>query len=125
MRKIQHRDTHYFLWFIFFGVLAGLIHYVNSPVFDPESAWLTVTGLLGLLFGASWVARGRLSRWYDLAIGVIFTVVGAIGILLGFHLPIAGLTSDGALLGLNLGVLPSLIHGVLGVTSLNHAIHER
>ncbi len=127
---MRHRDTHYFLWFIFFGVLSGLIHYVNSFTFDPESTWLTVSGLLGMLLGAKWIANGRLSRWYDLAIGVIFSLAGAIGIAHGFGVNLisgtvaGGLVSKDSLLGLSLLVLPSLVHAVLGITSINHSIHK-
>jgi hypothetical protein len=129
---MRHRDTHYFLWFIFFGVLSGIIHYVNQPgVFDPESTWLTISGLLGVVFGAKWLAGGQLSRWYDLIIGVIFTLAGAIGIAAGFHIYVIsgsvanGLISKDALLGLSLATLPSLVHAVLGITSLNHVLHQR
>ncbi len=128
---MRHRDTHYFLWFIFFGVLSGIIHYVNSQTFDPESTWLTVSGLLGMLLGAQWIAGGKLSRWYDLLIGIIFTFAGAVGIAAGFHInlissaAIGGLISGASLLGLSLAVLPSLVHAVLGLTSLNHAIQKK
>ena len=122
---MRHRDTHYFLWFIFFGVLSGLIHYVNQPTFDPESTWLTICGLLGMLLGAKWIAGGNLSRWYDLLAGLIFALAGGIGIALGFNVNIGDLSSNGALLGLSLGVLPSLLHAVLGLTSLNHAIRNK
>lgn len=128
---MRHRDTHYFLWFIFFGVLSGIIHYVNSQTFDPESTWLTVSGLLGMLLGAKWIAGGKLSRWYDLLIGVIFAFAGAAGIAAGFHVNLisgsiaGGLISDVSFLGLSLGVLPSLVHAVLGITSLNHAIQKK
>lgn len=122
---MRHRDTHYFLWFIFFGVLAGLIHYVHSAAFDPESAWLTVSGLLGVALGIKWLAHGRLERGYDLIIGLIFTLVGLTGVAVGFAGNIAGLTSQTALLGLSLGVLPSLVHAVLGITSLNHGLRNK
>ena len=121
---MRHRDTHYFLWFIFFGLLAGLIHYVNTPTFDPESTWLAVGGLLGILLGQKWALRGRLERGYDLVIGLVFSLAGALGILIGFTAQVAGLTSQSALVGLSMGVLPSLVHAVLGVTSLNHAIRN-
>lgn len=128
---MRHRDTHYFLWFIFFGVLSGIIHYVNSKTFDAESTWLTVSGLLGMLLGAKWIAGGGLSRWYDFIIGVLFALAGAVGIAGGFHINLVsgtiagGLVSKDALLGLSLGVLPSLVHAVLGITSLNHAIQNK
>jgi hypothetical protein len=133
---MQHRSTHYFLWFIFFGVISGLIFYVNAAqhhtaLFDPESTWLTVSGLLGILLGAKWIADGKLSRWYDLAAGIIFTVAGVIGIAHGFGINLisgsiaGGLISQSALLGLSLGVLPSLIHAVLGITSLNHSVSKK
>jgi hypothetical protein len=124
---MRHRDTHYFLWFIFFGVLSGLIFYVNPKQhpgmsFDPESAWLTVSGLLGILLGARWIANGKLERWYDLVAGIIFTLAGLIGIAHGFNV---NLISSTALLGLSLGVLPSLVHAVLGLTSLNHGLRMK
>jgi hypothetical protein len=133
---MRHRDTHYFLWFIFFGVVSGIIYYLNPAQhhgarFDPESTWLTVSGLLGMLLGANWIASGKLSRWYDLLIGAIFTIAGVIGIAAGFHVNLVsgsiagGLISDSALLGLNLSVLPSLVHTVLGLTSLNHAVQKK
>jgi hypothetical protein len=128
---MRHRDTHYFLWFIFFGVISGLIHYVSSQTFDPESTWLAVSGLLGMLLGAKWIAGGGLSRWYDFIIGVIFVIAGAVGIAAGFHInlvsgtALGGLISKDALLGLSLAVLPSLVHAVLGITSLNHAIQNK
>lgn len=128
---MRHRDTHYFLWFIFFGVLSGLIHYVNSFTFDPESTWLTVSGLFGMLLGAKWIAGGKLSRWYDLIVGVIFALAGAIGIAHGFGVNLisgaiaGGLVTKESLFGLSLLVLPSLVHAVLGITSLNHVLHNK
>lgn len=133
---MRHRDTHYFLWFIFFGVLSGLIFYVNPKqhpgmTFDPESAWLTVSGLLGILLGTKWIAGGKLSRWYDLIAGVIFTLAGTVGIAHGFNInlisgsALGGLISATSLFGLSLEVLPSLVHAVLGITSLNHSVHKQ
>ena len=128
---MRHRDTHYFLWFIFFGVLSGIIHYVNNKSFDPESTWLTISGLLGMLLGMKWIAGGGLSRWYDLIIGLIFSIAAAIGIAAGFQVNLIsgsianGLISKEALLGLSLLTLPSLVHAVLGITSLNHAIRNK
>lgn len=131
---MRHRDTHYFLWFIFFGLLSGLIYYVNHRgTIDTESTWLLVTGLLGLLFGANWLAEGKFSRWYDLIIGIIFSVAGLIGIAAGFHVSLLStapaafknVISPTTFLGLSLAVLPSLVHAVLGLSSVNHAVRNK
>jgi hypothetical protein len=131
---VKHRDTHYFLWFIFFGLIAGAIYYVNHHnTVDSESIWLLVSGLLGLLFGADWLAGGKFARWYDLIIGIIFSVAGLIGIGAGFHINLlsgapasaSAFIGPATFLGLSLTVLPSLVHAVLGLTSLNHAIRNK
>ncbi|HEU5346189.1 MAG TPA: hypothetical protein VFU60_17710 [Ktedonobacterales bacterium] len=131
---MKHRNTHYFLWFIFFGVVSGLIYYVNHhQTIDSESTWLLVSGLLGLLFGADWLAGGKFSRWYDLIIGIIFAVAGLIGIGAGFHVNLLSgapasfstFISPTTFFGLSLAVLPSLVHAVLGFSSLNHAIRNK
>ncbi len=131
---MKHRDTHYFLWFIFFGLISGVIYYLNHHgSIDSESTWLLVTGLLGLLFGAKWLADGNFSRWYDLIIGIIFTLAGLIGIAAGFHLNLlsgapasaSSFISATTFFGLSLTVLPSLVHAVLGLSSLNHAIRNK
>lgn len=129
---MKHRDTHYWLWFIFFGVVAGAINFVNHATIDSESTWLLVTGLLGLIVSARWLNEGKFARLYDLIIGIIFTVVGLLGILLAFKISlIPHLTgtlgtyvNPADILGLSLGVLPSLVHAVLGLTSLNHGIRN-
>lgn len=132
--KVRHRDTHYFLWFVFFGVLSGLIYYVNHRgSFDSESTWLLVSGLLGLILGANGVGEGKFSRWYDLIVGIIFSVAGLIGIAAGFHLhllsgvpaALSRVIGPTTFLGLSLAVLPSLVHAVLGLSSVNHAIRNK
>lgn len=131
---MKHRDTHYFLWFIFFGLLSGVIFYLNHHgAIDPESTWLLVTGLLGMVFGANWLASGKFSRWYDLIVGIIFSVAGLIGIGSGFHVNLlsgapasfSNFISATTFFGLSLSVLPSLVHAVLGLTSLSHAIRNK
>ena len=129
---MKHRDTHYFLWFIFFGLISGVIYYVNKHTLDSESTWLLVSGLLGMIVGADWLASGKFSRWYDLIIGIIFSVAGLIGIAQGFHVNLlsgapasaSAFISSATFFGLSLQVLPSLVHAVLGLTSLNHAIRK-
>lgn len=132
--NVKHRDTHYFLWFIFFGLISGLIYYVNHRgTVDSESTWLLVSGLLGLVFGANWLAEGKFSRWYDLIVGIIFSVAGLIGIAAGFHVNLLSgaptafknVISPTTFLGLSLAVLPSLVHAVLGLSSVNHAIRNK
>ncbi|MEO7001139.1 MAG: hypothetical protein ABI068_05025 [Ktedonobacterales bacterium] len=130
---MKHRNTHYWLWFIFFGIVAGVIYFLNHhDTIDSESTWLLVAGALGLLFGARWLNEGKLSRTYDLIVGIIFTAVGLVGILLAFHIPLippvsgalASYVNTTTIFGLSLGLLPALIHTVLGLTSLNHGIRN-
>jgi hypothetical protein len=133
---VEHRNAHYFLWFLFFGLIAGISSYVNS---DPhqlssESIWLFVSGLLGILVAQKWLADGSFARPYDFIIGVIFTLVGLIGVLAAFKINLlSGVSSlptvvydkgAGTLLGLSLSLLPALIHMVLGLQSLNHGMHS-
>ncbi len=124
---MSHRNAHYWLWFLIFGVVAGLLSYKQNHALSSESIWLLVTGLLGLVVAARWLNDGKFARPYDLIIGLIFAAVGIFGILLNFGLfSISsstlpnGLISNDSLLGLSLGVFPALIHTVLGLDSLHH-----
>jgi hypothetical protein len=55
-------------------------------------------------------------------IGLIFAVVGLLGILASLKVAnTIGISTSGAILGLSLAIPYSLIHTVLGLTSLNHA----
>ena len=137
---MKHRSAHYWNWFIFFGLIAGLIYFVGSGFksIDSESIWLLVTGLLGIILGGNWLNSGKLARPYDFLVGILFTLVGIIGILEAFHnssfhiFTLPALTANptltnelfnsGHILGLSLATLPALVHAVLGLTSLNHAI---
>jgi len=129
---MKHRSAHYWNWFIFFGLIAGAIAYVGAGgkfvmSVESEPLWLLVTGLLGVIVTANWLNKGQFARPYDLLVGAIFTVVGLIGILLAFKIHVLGnldtnLINSSSILGLSLGVLPSLVHAVLGLTSLNHGI---
>jgi len=128
---MKHRSAHYWNWFIFFGLIAGLIYLVqhNYKSIDPESTWLLVTGVLGVIISAKWLNNGQFARPYDLIVGLIFTIVGVIGILLAFnHNVISGIhsafISTSQILGLSLTTLPALVHTVLGLTSLNHGIRN-
>lgn len=111
---ISQRSTHYWLWTLLFGVIYGL-----ATSFNSEAAVVTATGALGLITGVGALAA-RFARIYDLIAGVIFTTLGLLGILTSF--PIGnqiGISASGMILGLSLGIPFSLIHMVLGLTSLN------
>jgi uncharacterized membrane protein HdeD (DUF308 family) len=125
---ISSRSTHYWLWFLLFGVIAAIVAAYNNQSVTSETGIFLLTGFLGLLTGFG--AFSRFARAYDLLIGLFFTVVGVLGIMngLGFHLVASGgtaasttLTGD-SILGLYLGLPYALIHTVLGLTSLNHGL---
>jgi peptidoglycan/LPS O-acetylase OafA/YrhL len=126
---MEHRSAHYWLWFLFFGVIATLVAVTQQGKPDSEALWLLVAGALGLIFGASWLADGKLSRPYDFVAGIIFTLVGVIGILGAFKINLlsslpSNVVSDNHVLGLSILLLPSLVHTVLGLNSLNHALRS-
>jgi hypothetical protein len=113
---LNTRSTHYWLWTLLFGLVAGL-----ARGFNPEFTVVGLTGLVGLLMGIP--ALSRFARPYDLLIGLAFTVLGVLGILTSF--PLAqqiGISASGNILGLSLGIPYALIHTVLGLTSLNHGL---
>jgi hypothetical protein len=129
---MKHRSAHYWNWFIFFGLIAGAIAYVSAGgkfllSTESEPLWLFISGLLGVIVTANWLNKGKFARPYDVIVGIIFTLVGAIGILLAFKVHALGnlnttYVNPSSILGLSLGVLASLVHAVLGLTSLNHGI---
>ena len=129
---VKERSAHYFLWFIFFGLIAGVASYVNSQQFSSESIWLLVSGLLGILVTQKWLNEGKFARTYDFIIGVIFTLVGLVGVLDAFKIHLlsgvslpAGLVTSSTILGLSITpLLIALVHMVLGLQSLNHGLHS-
>ncbi len=125
---LSHRNAHYWLWFVLFGVVSMLAEIVGNKGLSWESVWLTATGFMGLVFGAGRFS-GRFSRGYDLLAGLGFTVIGLIGVL--HNLGITLLTSSAAvtgdsqtLFGLSLALPYALIHSVLGFTSLNLGMRD-
>lgn len=129
---VKERSAHYFLWFIFFGLIAGVASYVNTQQFSSESIWLLVSGLLGILVTQKWLNEGKFARTYDFIIGVIFTLVGLVGVLDAFKIHLlsgvslpAGLVTSSTILGLSITpLLIALVHMVLGLQSLNHGLHS-
>jgi hypothetical protein len=112
---LSSRSTHYWLWFLLFGLIAGL-----ATQFNSEAIALSVTGAVGLLTGFG--PFTNISRGYDLIIGLIFAGLGAIGILTSFPLGhTIGISANGTIVGLSLAIPYNLIHTVLGLTSLNHS----
>lgn len=66
---LSQRSTHYWLWFLLFGVVSSIVAVTRQHSLDSESVWLLVTGMLGILLGG---LGGRLARPYDLVVGVVF-----------------------------------------------------
>jgi MFS family permease len=128
---MTHRSSHYFVWFLVFGVVAALAPVVGSATHRPdaESLWLLGSGLAGLVVGSQHLAQAKLARPYDILVGMLFAGVGVLGILDRFgvhaladaHLN-TGLVTGAAILGLSLAFFPALIHTVLGLQSLNHGL---
>ena len=128
---LSARSTHYWLWFILFGVVSSLVVWRLHGSLDTESVWLLVTGLLGVLLGVGGLGA-RLSRPYDLVIGLLFTAIGLLGLLhnLGYNLvptssDTASTVAQSAIIGLSLALPYALIHTLLGLTSLNHGLRAR
>lgn len=128
---LSARSTHYWLWFILFGVVSSLVVWRIHGSLDSESVWLLVTGLLGVILGVGGLGA-RFSRPYDLIVGLLFTAVGLLGLLhnLGYVLvptssDTASTVGQSAIIGLSLALPYALIHTLLGLTSLNHGLRAR
>jgi hypothetical protein len=127
---LSQRNTHYWLWFLLFGVISALVSISQGKGITTETMWLLIAGFLGLLTGAF---IPSLARPYDLVIGLLFTTVGLLGILHNFGLNLVGQPSaiapnaidETAILGLSLSLPYALIHSVLGLTSLSHGLRAR
>src|SRR5215471_9733137 len=127
---LSQRNTHYWLWFLLFGVVSALVTISKGEGITAETMWLLIAGFLGLLLGA---LLPSLARPFDLVIGLLFTGVGLLGILHNFGLNLVA-TSTGiapnaidqtAILGLSLSLPYALIHTVLGLTSLSHGLRAK
>lgn len=122
---MQHRNSHYWLWFLLFGVIPliqALTHGgLKANAATYETIWLIGAGLLGLVLGLKALNDGRLARPYDVIIGIIFTVAGVIGILGYFSIgdPNALVSNT---LHISVAGLYPLVHTFLGIKSLHHGI---
>ena len=126
---LSQRNTHYWLWFLLFGVVSALVNWSQGSGITTETLWLLITGLLGLLLGLFVPA---LARPFDLVIGGLFTVVGLLGILHAFGVNLVpsgnvppNAIDTTAILGLSLSLPYALIHTLLGLTSLNHGLRAQ
>jgi len=127
---LSQRNTHYWLWFLLFGVVSALVTISKGEGVTTETMWLLIAGFLGLLLGAF---IPSLARPYDLVIGLLFTTVGLLGILHNFGMNLVGQPNglapnaidESAILGLSLSLPYALIHTVLGLTSLSHGLRAR
>ena len=126
---LSQRNTHYWLWFLLFGVVSALVNWSQGNGITTETLWLLITGFLGLVLGLFVPA---LARPFDLVIGGLFTLVGLLGILhaFGVNLVPSGNVPPNALdttaiLGLSLSLPYALIHTLLGLTSLNHGLRTQ
>jgi len=127
---LSQRNTHYWLWFLLFGVVSALVTISKGEGVTTETMWLLTAGFLGLLLG---MLIPALARPYDLVIGLLFTTVGLLGILHAFGLNLVGQPNgiapnaidETAILGLSLSLPYALIHTVLGLTSLSHGLRAR
>ena len=127
---LSQRNTHYWLWFLLFGVVSALVSISQGNGISTETMWLLIAGFLGLLLGA---LLPSLARPYDLVIGLLFTTIGLLGILHNFGLNLVGQPSaiapnaidETAILGLSLSLPYALIHMVLGLTSLSHGLRAK
>jgi hypothetical protein len=127
---LSQRNTHYWLWFLLFGVVSALVTITQGDGVSSETLWLLSAGFLGLLLGA---LLPSLARPYDLVIGLLFTTVGLLGVLHNFGLNLVGQPSalapnaidESAILGLSLSLPYALIHTVLGLTSLSHGLRAK
>ena len=126
---LSQRNTHYWLWFLLFGVISSLVNWSQGNGITTETLWLLITGFLGLILG---LLVPALARPFDLVIGGLFTLVGLLGILhaFGVNLVPSGNVPPNALdttaiLGLSLSLPYALIHTLLGLTSLNHGLRTQ
>jgi len=126
---LSQRNTHYWLWFLLFGVVSALATISKGEGITTETMWLLIAGFLGLLLG---MLLPSLARPYDLVIGLLFATVGLLGILHNFGMNLVATSGiapnaidETAILGLSLTLPYALIHTVLGLTSLSHGLRAR
>ena len=126
---LSERNTHYWLWFLLFGVGSALVSASQGQGITIETLWLLITGFIGLILG---MFMHTLARPFDLVVGLLFTIVGLLGILHAFGLNLVATSGvapnaidETVILGLSLSLPYALIHTLLGLTSLSHGLRVR
>jgi hypothetical protein len=125
-----HRGSHYWLWFLLFGVLPLLnllLHggHLGLDAQSKEVYWLVGAGLLGLVFGLNSVNEGKLAKPFDVIIGIIFALAGLVGILNTFGIGFSPVVGFFGTIGLMTSFLYALIHTFLGIKSLHHGLEKK
>ena len=123
--KLSHRGSHYWLWFLVFGIIPLLVAMKNglgANTATYNAVWLVGSGLIGLLLGNTRIYDGKLARPFDFIIGVIFSLAGLIGIVKMFGIGTAGADTTLGSVGLLLNGLYPLVYAFLGIKSLHHAL---
>lgn len=124
---VSHRTSHYWFWFLLFGVIPFvqvLQHGFGANPATYEAIWLLGAGLVGILIGNRSINEGRLAQPYDLIIGVIFAAAGLLGILGWFGVNLGVVGSTVSTIGLSFGGLYPLLHTYLGLKSIHHGLDK-
>lgn len=132
---MKERTGHYFLWFLVFGLIAGLVSFIGEKTLSSEAIWLLGSGVLGLLIAHKSVKNSGIARYFDFIIGIIFMVAGIIGIVYNFKSSLipsavtssgvtAGTGQNAVLIGLSLALFPAIVHLLLGFTSFRHGLEN-
>ncbi len=48
---LSQRNTHYWLWFLLFGVVSALVTASKGEGITIETMWLLIAGFVGLVLG--------------------------------------------------------------------------
>jgi hypothetical protein len=123
--KLSHRGSHYWLWFVIFGLIPLLSTArtgLGANTTTYNAIWLLGSGLIGLLLGNTSIYEGKLARPFDFIIGTIFSIAGLIGIVKMFGISTAGADTTLGSVGLLLNGLYPLVYAFLGLKTLHHAL---
>ena len=115
---LSQRNTHYWLWFLLFGVVSALVNWSQGNGITTETLWLLITGFLGLVLGLFVPA---LARPFGL-LGILHAF--GVNLIPSGNVPPNAIDTT-AILGLSLSLPYALIHTLLGLTSLNHGLRTQ